>query len=234
MSKERLKKEMGMMNTDRENAALIPARDLTGHTSGSSSLVPPRSFAGAGASPAAAATGRNLLVLNRQVNAIAVPSGLHVSLPAGQSVVLTQELGGNFSVVWQGNLYQISGLDADSLGRQKIEMTFKDGRLGVLNEKHIEQALKTVFDPEIPVNIVDLGLVYGVHHQRIADGEYRVQVTMTLTSAVCGMGPVMIETVKERLLQVPNVTQVEVSLVFDPPWDRSMLSEVARLQLNLM
>lgn len=162
------------------------------------------------------------------MRALAVPSGDPIELPAAAEVVISQALGGSFSVEYEGRLYRIDGLDADALGKPVLELTFADAEPGLVKLEHIDQVLRTVYDPEIPVNILDLGLVYA----RRVEG-HRVSIDMTLTAPACGMGDVLRAEVARRLEQVPGVEAVEVKLVFTPLWNRSMLSEAAKLELGM-
>lgn len=157
-----------------------------------------------------------------------VPSGEAEILPAGIEVIISQALGGSFSVEYEGRLYRIDGLNADALGKPPLVLQFDDAEPGIIKLEHIDKILRTVYDPEIPVNVLDLGLVYA----RRVEG-HRVSIDMTLTAPACGMGDVLRAEVAQRLRQVPNVEDVEVNLVFDPLWNRSMLSEVAKLELGM-
>ena len=170
--------------------------------------------------------------LTRDVDAIQIPSGDTISLPAGTPVVITQSLGGTYTVATSAGLARISSNDADALGIDKAaneEKAQKDEEMksAPLMEQVWHQ-LKQVYDPEIPVNIADLGLIYEV-----AVNTTTVSIKMTLTAPGCGMGPVLIEEVKDRVIQAPGVNSVEVELVLDPPWSRDMMSEAARLTLNM-
>jgi probable FeS assembly SUF system protein SufT len=158
-----------------------------------------------------------------------VPTGDPITIPAGAFITLTQSLGGTFTVVIEGNMARIAGADADAIGLQPEVLEFENPRSdGSVNPDHVQQALASVYDPEIPVNIADLGLIY---HTAINAGAISIQ--MTLTAPGCGMGPVLVQEVKDRLLTVPNVTSVSVELVFDPPWSREMMSEEAQLELGV-
>lgn len=170
---------------------------------------------------------RRVVTTNRDCAARLVPTGDPLTIPAGSFVTLTQALGGTFTVVHQGNMARISGADADAIGMQveALEFSASDKQP---DPDHIEQALSSVYDPEIPVNIRDLGLIYNV-----AVSADEVTVDMTLTAPGCGMGPVLVAEVEERLLQVPGINNVSVDLVFDPPWQRHMMSEAAQLELGL-
>lgn len=172
---------------------------------------------------------RQVVPIGRTVDARLVPTGDPVTIPNGTFVTLTQSLGGTYTVVFNGNMARIDGADADALGLTPEVLEFEAPANGKVDPDQVERALASVFDPEIPVSILDLGLIYD---RRIgADGT--VSVVMTLTAPGCGMGPVLVDDVKSRLAGVPNVRNVEVELVFDPPWSREMMSEEARLELGL-
>jgi probable FeS assembly SUF system protein SufT len=171
---------------------------------------------------------RRIVNLNRTVHARLVPTGDPVIIPGGSFVTLTQDLGGTFTVVHQGNMARIDGEDADALGFSPVLLEFTRPATGLVDPEQVKEALRSVFDPEIPVNIVDLGLVYDV---RIEGGT--VTVTMTLTAPGCGMGPVLMHDVKKRVRRVPFVSDVIVNLVLDPPWSRERMSEEAQLELGL-
>ncbi len=171
---------------------------------------------------------RERVALTRPVNALRVPSGESAQLPATAEVAITQALGGSFSIEYEGRLYRIDGIDADALGKPTLELTFDDAEPGIIKLEHVDKVLRTVYDPEIPVNILDLGLVYA----RRIEGK-TISIDMTLTAPACGMGDVLRAEVTRRLQRVPNVERVEVNLVFTPQWNRSMLSEVAKLELGM-
>ena len=175
---------------------------------------------------------------SREVEALLVPSGDRVVLPAGTWLVVQQALGGQFTVMTDmGALARIDGKDADALGPEMVEEArrFEAARAtpaeGPFDVQRIWEALGTVYDPEIPASIVELGLVYGVEAQPV-DGGHKVHVAMTLTAPACGIGPVLVDDVRRKLLGTSGVKDVEVELVFDPPWDPSRMSEAARLQLG--
>lgn len=172
---------------------------------------------------------RRVIPIGRTVDARLVPTGDPVTIPNGTFVTLTQSLGGTYTVVVNGNMVRIDGADADALGFTPELLEFVPPANGKVDPAQVETALESVFDPEIPVNIVDLGLVYD----RQIDTDGAVTVVMTLTAPGCGMGPVLVDDVKARLAKVPNVRQIDVQLVFDPPWSREMMSEEARLELGL-
>jgi len=159
-----------------------------------------------------------------------VPSGEAVIIPAGQFLTINQSLGGNFTITYQGNMYRIDGTDAAAIGQQVDTVVFEAHNGDDIREAQVWEALDSVFDPEIPISIVELGLVYSVD---INSDDQRVDVTMTLTAPGCGMGPVLVSDVEYRVSKVPNVKHVKVELVFDPPWSRDMMSEEALLEAGL-
>ena len=171
---------------------------------------------------------RRLVPIQRTVTARLVPTGTELSIPEGTFVTLTQALGGTYTVVYNGNMARIESEDADALGFEPEVLTFDTPADGKISEEQLWQALRSVHDPEIPVNIVDLGLIYDV-----AVNDNHVDIEMTLTAPGCGMGPVLVEDVKRRLQRVPLVEDSTVTLVFDPPWSRDMMSEEAQLDLGL-
>ncbi|MFU8815748.1 MAG: putative Fe-S cluster assembly protein SufT [Pseudomonadales bacterium] len=172
---------------------------------------------------------RRLIPIQRDTRARLVPTGDPITISKGVFVTLTQSLGGTYTVIVNGNMARIDGTDADALGFEPQRLEFASRPDGKVDPHQVHEALASVFDPEIPVNIVDLGLIYACD---VSDDGH-VQVTMTLTAAGCGMGPVLVEDIKSRLNQVPNVAAVSVELVFDPPWSRDMMSEEAQLELGL-
>jgi len=174
------------------------------------------------------------IVTKRLCTGLRVPSGETVEVPKGSMVQITQALGSSYTINYKGNLIRVDGQDADALGKEALHYTFHcDGGADV-NEDDVWQVLRSVYDPEIPVNIVDLGLVYGCEVRHLEDGLHRVDVTMTLTAPACGMGPVLVGEVEKKLLSVPHVDEAKVQLTFDPPWDRSKLSDAAKLHLGLI
>lgn len=173
------------------------------------------------------------VVTSRDVDARLVPAGTRITIPKNSFVNLRQALGGTFTVTINGNMARIDGTDADAIGQQPLVLTFDPAPGdGSVREQDVWDTLKTIYDPEIPVNIVDLGLIYGCDTIE-RNGEKIVQVRMTLTAPNCGMGPVLVGDVEYRLAKVPNVDRVEVALLFDPPWSRDMMSEEAQLELGL-
>jgi len=178
---------------------------------------------------------RDPFVVSEDVKAVLVPAGVEVKLRTGSVGYVTQALGGSFTVYVEGNLYRIAGEDAAAIGREpppRIELP-PDATDEDVAKLAWEQ-LKTCYDPEIPVNIVDLGLVYACEISRQADGVRTAAVKLTLTAPGCGMGEVLVQDAKDKLSQIPTLESVDVELVFDPPWDREMMSEAARLQTGMM
>jgi probable FeS assembly SUF system protein SufT len=175
------------------------------------------------------------IVISRDVKAVLVPAGIEVKLRAGSVGYLTQALGGSFTVYVEGNLFRIAGDDADAIGKDpplRIELPPDATDADV--EKLAWEQLKTCYDPEIPLNIVDLGLIYSCDIKRREDGTRAAAVRLTLTAPGCGMGEVLVQDVKEKLAQIPTIVAPDVELVFDPPWNREMMSEAARLQTGMM
>ncbi len=180
------------------------------------------------------------IVLQRDVEAIRVPDGEPVRLHKDEMVTIYQALGGSYTVLTEdGTMARISAADADALGKEPPVITdLKEGTDPETVKHNVWEVLKTIFDPEIPVNIVDLGLVYHVRVTPLSEeagGEgSRVEIIMTLTAPGCGMGPVIQQDVELAVRNLPGVVQVNVEVVFDPPWSRDMMSEAARLQLGMM
>ncbi len=175
-------------------------------------------------------TEQRMVTTLRDCPARLVPVGDEVTIPAHQFITITQSLGGNYTVVYQGNMLRIDGTDADALGFEKYQLKFDAPASSDIDEHQVWQALETIYDPEIPVNLRSLGLIYKV---AIDQASSKVQIDMTLTAPACGMGPVLVGDVKYRVHMVPNVEQVDVNLVFDPPWQREMMSEEAQLETGM-
>ncbi len=164
-----------------------------------------------------------------------VPQGERVELPAGTVGYITQALGGSFTVFVDGNLFRVAGNDADALGKElPTALHLPEGAGDDEVEALVWKQLRTCFDPEIPVNIVELGLVYDCVVEPLPGGERRVAIRMTLTAPGCGMGDILVEDVTSKLEQIPTVAETDVDLVFDPPWNQSMMSDVARLETGMM
>ena len=180
--------------------------------------------------------------LARDCEVTLIPSGERAQVPAGTEVRVLQTLGGNVTVQGDyGQLMRIDEKDVDALGESYAaehkpapapEQALSEG--GAFDEERIWEQLRTVYDPEIPVNIVELGLVYECKATPLPEGGHRVEIQMTVTAPGCGMGPVLVEDVRSKVSGVPGVKEADVQLVWEPPWDQSRMSDVARLQLGWM
>ncbi len=180
-----------------------------------------------------------LKILARDVEASVVPVGTKVTLQKGEQAHITQSLGGSYTVIVNGNMFRIAEKDADALGLEVSAApatTAAPG--GSLTqdelEKKVWESLKTCYDPEIPVNIVDLGLIYDCHLTPIGADNYKADVKMTLTAPGCGMGPVLAQDVQNKLISLEPIDEANVELVWDPPWNQGMMTEAAKLQLGLL
>lgn len=176
--------------------------------------------------------------ISRDCDAIQIPDGLTVVLKAGTPAVITQSLGDTFTVQTPtlGGLYRIAGKDADAIGKA---VAIPEGGADLdpkrpIDEELIWNQLRNVYDPEIPVNIVELGLVYSLTVEHLEAGGSRVAVTMTLTAPGCGMGDVIAADARMRIESVPGVKEATVEVTFDPPWSQSMMSEAAKLDLGIL
>jgi probable FeS assembly SUF system protein SufT len=170
-------------------------------------------------------------VVNREVRAVLVPAGAEVKLRPGQAGYITQALGGSFTVYVEGNLFRVAGED---IGKEAVKppelppnATEEDVR------KLAWDQMRSCYDPEIPINIVDLGLVYECNVTPNEDGTRTVEVQITLTAPGCGMGDILVDDVRDKIGRIPTVREARVSLTFDPPWNQSMMSEAARLQTGM-
>ncbi len=177
---------------------------------------------------------REPVTLARDCRAIQIPEGLPTILPGGARVLITQQLGGSFTVMTDhGGLYRIDEHDGEALGREAPRRDAVLDDNDISTEDKVWSQLKKCFDPEIPVNVVDLGLIYSCE---LDETEYGIDadITMTLTAPGCGMGPVLAQDVKTRVEEIEGVHQARVEVVFDPPWNQNMMSEAARLELGFM
>lgn len=171
----------------------------------------------------------------RDCDVVMIPVGDTVTIPAGTVGYITQSLGGSFTVFVDGNLFRVAGVDADAIGKEPVQPpSLPENASDTDVEKLLWDQLKTCYDPEIPVNIVDLGLIYECEMVEAGGGEREVFVKMTLTAPGCGMGDILVEDVRSKLELVPTVKRVVVDLTFDPPWNHSMMSDVARLETGMM
>ena len=177
------------------------------------------------------------IMLTRDVDAIHIPYGTPITLKKDSMVFVTQSLGGNYTVNINGNLAQIGSRDADALGFETAareisldEATLEDGSL---NDEIIWQELRTCYDPEIPYNVVDLGLIYDCRITPLDSGANRIDIVMTLTAPGCGMGDFLAADVRSKILAIPGVEEVNVEISFDPPWNQEMMSDEVRLELGM-
>ena len=170
----------------------------------------------------------------RDCDVVMIPSGDEVSMPAGTVGYITQALGGSFTVFVDGNLFRVAGVDADAIGKEpvlppKLAENASDDDV----EKLVWTQMKTCYDPEIPVNIVDLGLIYDCTLKNGENGNRIVSVTMTLTAPGCGMGDILVDDVRSKIALIPTISEVQVELTFEPLWNHQMMSEVARLETGM-
>ncbi len=170
--------------------------------------------------------------LGRDCDGIQVPYGTPITLRRGSEVVVTQQLGDSITVETRtGYLVRLEAGAADALG---ITIETPEIAVGELSEERVWDVLRTCYDPEIPVNIVELGLIYGCHLEPLEDGRHRVQVDLTLTAPGCGMGEILKDDIERKVGALPGVSEAHVEVVLDPPWDPSRMSEAARLETGLM
>ena len=178
------------------------------------------------------------VTLTRDVEAAVVPVGTKVTLMKGELAYITQSLGGSYTVVVNGNMFRLADKDADALGMEVVAKSPSSLVSGPVTpeelEKQVWAALKTCYDPEIPVNVVDLGLIYDCHLTPIGGNNFKADVKMTLTAPGCGMGPVLAQDVQNKLISLEPIDEANVELVWDPPWNQGMMTEAAKLQLGLM
>src|ERR1700724_2998826 len=175
------------------------------------------------------------IVVQREVKAVAIPAGVEVNLKLGSGGYITQALGGSFTVYIDGNLFRIAGQDADAIGKTAVAAPeVPPGASEEDIQNIVWQQLKTCYDPEIPVNIVDLGRVYECDVRKTEDASRTVDIKMTLTAPGCGMGEVLVQDVRGKVEIVPTVARANVERVLDPPWNQAMMSDEARLQTGMM
>lgn len=170
--------------------------------------------------------------LKRDCAAVQIPAGTTITLPAGTSVDITQTLGGSYTVHAPGGLFRIAPQDADALGFEAAKPAAGPAT-GAVDEKLVWETLRTCFDPEIPVNIVDLGLVYDMQMSKLPNGNARVDVKMTLTAPGCGMGPAIAGDAQVKLLNLPGIDDAHVEIVWDPQWHHSMITPEGKKILGL-
>lgn len=177
-------------------------------------------------------------ILSREVVATQIPSGDKQILPAETRLFIHQTLGGSYTIQTDFGLFRIDGKDGDAIGESVAseKVLAPTMSAGAPDPAAVWDQLKNVYDPEIPVNIVDLGLIYSMDIEKIEEGEggYRVNVAMTLTAPGCGMGPAIAEDAKTKILLVPGVTSAVVNITWEPPWNQSMISEEGKMKLGLI
>jgi probable FeS assembly SUF system protein SufT len=175
------------------------------------------------------------VTLQRDCKAVLIPAGEELNLRQGTSGFITQALGGSFTVYVEGNLFRVAGKDADALGKEPVPPPeIPENASDQDIEAVIWDQMRTCFDPEIPINIVDLGLIYECRLGRDEQGGREVSISMTLTAPGCGMGEILVQDVREKVELIPTVSRAQVELVFDPPWNQSMMSDEAKLQTGML
>src|SRR5580693_3164489 len=177
----------------------------------------------------------NEIILSRDCEAIQIPAGLKTTIPADTKVIITQNLGGSYTIACDYGLFRISDSDADALGLESKTSGKKEEHPNAeVAEEAVWDQLRTVYDPEIPVNIVDLGLVYDCQVVSAPATGTKVEVKMTLTAPGCGMGPSIAQDARSKILTIPGVADADVELVWDPPWNQHMISEAGKMKLGLI
>lgn len=177
--------------------------------------------------------------LSRDTESIQIPSGNKITIPAGTTGVITQTLGGSYTIATSLGLSRIAEKDLDALGIEKPSATNGSsapatGTVGEVDDKAVWDQLRQCYDPEIPVNIVDLGLVYDCQLKKSENGGTKVEVKMTLTAPGCGMGPAIAHDAQSKIMSIEGVDAAQVDLVWDPPWNQNMISEAGRMKLGMV
>lgn len=173
-------------------------------------------------------------ITTREFEATEIPSGMKIKIPEGTKVAITQSLGGSYTIMTPyGYMARVDGKDADAIGEETVTAG-AEAAAGRTPEELAWDQLRTCYDPEIPVNIVDLGLVYKCEVAPRPEGGNKADVRFTLTAPGCGMGDVLKDDIRNKLLAVPGIDDAEVQVLFDPPWNMSMMSDAAKLQLGMM
>ena len=177
------------------------------------------------------------ITLTRDVEGTVIPAGTKVTLQKGEQAFITQSLGGTYTVIVNGNMFRLEAKDADALGLEVAAKAVSTGTPSTSEEidKEAWNQMRTCYDPEIPVNIVDLGLVYDCHFEPLgAPDRYKAEVKITLTAPGCGMGGVLSQDVQNKLLTIDGIDEANVAVIFEPQWNQGMMSDAAKLQLGLM
>lgn len=175
------------------------------------------------------------VTFTRDCDAILIPAGDEVEIPEGTHGNITQALGGSFTVYIAGNLIRIAGEDADAIGQSEPEpLSLPDNATDNDVEALVVEQLRTVYDPEIPINVLDLGLIYQCEFDHSDVNARTIAIDMTLTAPGCGMGDILVDDVRSRLMLIPTIERVDVEMVFDPPWSMEMMSDAAKLQVGML
>ncbi|MBM4222280.1 MAG: putative Fe-S cluster assembly protein SufT [Gammaproteobacteria bacterium] len=174
------------------------------------------------------------IALTRDVIGLIIPAGTPFPLKSGMLVQITQALGSSFTVFCEGHLVRLYGRDADALGLPEPVVELHSDLAMPLTEQHVMKTLRGIYDPEIPVNIVDLGLIYDCRIEPLESNQLKIWIVMTLTAPACGMGPILAGDVEYLCKQLPNVADVHVDVVFDPPWTHEQMTQAAKLTLGLI
>lgn len=175
------------------------------------------------------------VTFSRDCEAVLIPAGDTVEIPVGTQGNITQALGGSFTVYIAGNLIRVAGENADAIGQPEPEpLTLPEGAENEDVEKLAWDQMQTVFDPEIPINVVDLGLVYRCDFDHSDPGARSVDIDMTLTAPGCGMGDILVDDVRSKIAMIPTIETINIELVLDPPWNMEMMSDAAKLQVGML
>lgn len=175
------------------------------------------------------------VTFTRDCEAVLIPAGDTVEIPVGTHGNVTQALGGSFTVYIAGNLIRIAGTNADAIGKDAPEpLTLPEGATGDDVEALVWEQMQTVFDPEIPINLVDLGLIYRCEFDHSDPDNRVIAIDMTLTAPGCGMGDILLDDVKNKVRMVPTIARIDLEMVFDPPWTMEMMSDAAKLQVGML
>jgi probable FeS assembly SUF system protein SufT len=178
---------------------------------------------------------REEAIVTRDIEVTAIPYGDKLTLTANTPIIITQALGGSYTLVtMQGYMVRLDGKDADAIGKEPVKGPSEEDAKNKTIDQMVWDQLRTCYDPEIPVNIVELGLVHSAEAKPMEDGGQRVEVRFTLTAPGCGMGDVLKEDIARKLMTIPGVKEADVQVQLDPPWDQTKMSDAARLQLGLM
>lgn len=179
---------------------------------------------------------QDVTIIRRQVKAVVVPFGNEINLMPGQEVLVTQNKGASFTLNMNGNILHLDGKEADAIGRNVFKYPIEDYNIKPgepIDMNAVWDQIKTVYDPEISINIVDLGLIYNIVTRKLTNSNHHVIIDMTLTAPGCGMGTVLMKDVEKRVAMLPNVDKVDVVMVFDPPWNSEFMNTEAKLELGL-